>query len=333
MISAIFKFVFAGGIIYWLLQSNRLDFSLILKSLSSGYSAYIATSIYILIIFLATIRWKLILEVQANDSLPLKKILPINWIGLFFSTFLPGVVTGDVVKLLYVKDLNKDFTKTFLLTSVFIDRIIGLCGLLFVAGITSFFNYDSLSSLSLEVKTLIHFNFLLFIGSVCFVAGLVMPIKIQNSILNLCNKLPKVGDRIKKTLEQAWLLGKYKKTTFICLFLSMLCQFLSITSIWILTKPFYPAPVPLSLLLGVIPIALISIAIPISPAGAGVGPFIFEKLFNALGISNGASLFNLHFIVLIIVNLLGVIPYVLFGKKHSIDEAEEFDSETETVTN
>ena len=34
---------------------------------------------------------------------------------------------------------------------------------------------------------------------------------------------------------------------------------------------------------------------------------------------------NLHFLIIIFVNLIGVIPYIFFGKKHSIEEAEEFD--------
>ena len=54
---------------------------------------------------------------------------------------LPGVVTGDVVKLLYVKDMHKNFSKTYLLTSVFIDRIIGLCGLLFLTGFISILKF------------------------------------------------------------------------------------------------------------------------------------------------------------------------------------------------
>ncbi len=325
MISAIIKFIFAGGIIYWLLQSGRLDFSIVMKSLESGTSVYIASAFYLCAVLTSTFRWKKILEVKTKHTLNYKKILPINWIGLFFSTFLPGVVTGDVVKLLYIKDESHEFSKTFLLTSVFIDRIIGLCGLLFLAGVTSILNYNELTALSKEVTVLIHFNFMLFLGAITFIIGLLLPKNVQNVIYGLCLKVPKIGTKIKSTLEQAWLLGSYKKTTFLCLGLSIFVQFLGITSIWILTKPYYPAPISLSLLLGIIPIGLISIAIPISPSGAGVGHVVFEKLFSLLGVPNGASLFNLHFLIIIFVNLIGVIPYIFFGKKHSIEEAEEFD--------
>lgn len=325
MIFALLKFIFAGGIIYWLLQSGKLDLSIISNSLESGTSVYKAASIYLFVILISSFRWKKILEVKTELPLKYKKVLPINWIGLFFSTFLPGVVTGDVVKLLYIKDESKEFSKTFLLTSVFIDRIIGVCGLLFVAGVTSILNYQELVRLSDEVAVLIHFNFMLFVGAVCFIIGLCLPKNVQKLIYDLCLKIPKIGLKVKTTLEQAWLLGNYKKTTFLCLGISILVQFLGITSIWILTKPYYPAPISLSLLLGIIPTGLISIAIPISPSGAGVGHVVFEKLFSLLGVPNGASLFNLHFLIIIFVNLIGVIPYIFFGKKHLIEEAEEFD--------
>ena len=168
---------------------------------------------------------------------------------------------------------------------------------------------------------------MLFLGAIAFIVGLFLPIRFQNIIFKLCEKLPVIGSKIKTTLEQAWLFGKYKKTTFQCFTISVFVQFLGITSIWILTRPYYPEPIPLSLLLGIIPIGLISIAIPISPAGAGVGHVVFEKLFSLLGVPNGASLFNLHFLIMIFTNLIGVIPYVLFAKKHSIEEAEDFDEE------
>ncbi len=328
MISSILKFVFAGAIILWLFYSGKLDFSLFVKTFKSGNGPYFAILFYIFAVVLSSYRWKIILEAKTIDPLPFKKILPINWIGLFFSTFLPGVVTGDVVKLLYIKDLHKNFSKTYLLTSIFIDRIIGLCGLLFLTGFISIIKYEALTSLSPEIKTLVHFNFFLFAGSMGFIVGLFLPLEVKNFFYSLLIRVPKIGERLKSTLEQAWLIGQFKLATLKCLFISILAQLLGITAIWLLTKPFYPSPVSLDLILGVVPIGLITVAIPISPSGAGVGHLIFEKIFNLIGVPNGASLFNIHFLVLILVNLFGVIPYILFGKKHSIDEAEKFEEET-----
>ncbi len=325
MIGALLKFIFAGGIIYWLIQSDKLDFGLIKDSLKSGPELYIAFFIYSSVVLLTSYRWQSLLQIKASAQLKFKQVLPVTWIGLFFSTFLPGAVTGDVIKLVYIKDLDNSFSKTYLVTSVLVDRIIGLCGLLSLAGIFTIFNYQELSSLSKELQHIMNFNFLLFLGGLSFMLALFMPTKIQEFFLALSKKIPFIGTKLENTLSQAWLVGENKKVVLKVFLISLIVQFLNIFVIWLITKPFYPSDISLSLLFSIVPIGLISVAIPISPAGAGVGHFLFEKLFAMLGIPKGASLFNLHFLMLILVNLMGVIPFLL-KKKHSIKEAKDFEA-------
>ena len=53
------------------------------------------------------------------------------------------------------------------------------------------------------------------------------------------------------------------------------------------------------------------IAVPISPAGAGVGHVVFETLYREVGLSQGANLFNLYFLINFSINLVGIIPFLL----------------------
>jgi len=62
--------------------------------------------------------------------------------------------------------------------------------------------------------------------------------------------------------------------------------------------------------LAFIPIGLMTLALPVAPSGLGVGHAIFQKLFELSAITNGASLFNLYFVVCLVVNIFGVIPYL-----------------------
>ena len=55
-------------------------------------------------------------------------------------------------------------SKTFLLISTFLDRILGLIGMLTILGIVSLVNYQELISKSPAIEKMLHFNFLLFIG-------------------------------------------------------------------------------------------------------------------------------------------------------------------------
>lgn len=327
MLAALFKFSFAAAIIYWLIDSDKLDPALMNKLIGTGPNLYIGAIIMLTTAAATCYRWKILLEVKSDKKLPFFQVLPVHWIGLFFSTFLPGIVTGDVVKLLYIKDLDSKFSKTFLLTSVVVDRIFGLCGLLLLSGVISLIEYNQLLALSPKLKPFIHFNFLLFLGAFVFFMALFMPIKVQEKIIALVEKLPVIGKKFGNLFEQVWLFGKYKKTTMIALLISVFTQTLGVLAIWVLSNPFYGKEIPFELLFGFIPIGFIAVSIPISPSGAGVGHFIFDELFSLVGVQGGASLFNIYFIVLIGVNLIGAVPYLFTKKKHSIKEAEVFEED------
>jgi hypothetical protein len=61
----------------------------------------------------------------------------------------------------------------------------------------------------------------------------------------------------------------------------------------------------------VLPIGQIATALPISPAGLGVGHVAFKKLFTYFHHTNGATLFNNVWLIVVLTNLFGVIPFLL----------------------
>ncbi len=324
MLKLILKFGFAGALIYWLLKSDKLDFSLVQRSLSDPATWTICLGLIIFQGLIAALRWKKLLEVESNKKLPYFQLVKLNWIGLFFNSFLPGAVTGDLIKLVYAKDLDRDLSKTSLVTTAFLDRIFGLSGLLCLMGFFSLINYQEMTSLSPKLKTLIHFNLLLFSGALLFISTLFFPKKGQAIVLSLSESIPIIGSKLKKTFEKVWLIGSCKQTVFQALLYSLIIQFLSVFVFWLISSPFYGKEIPLSLLFTFIPAGLIAVAIPIAPAGLGVGHLAFDSLFRYAGIAGGASFFNLFFLCNISVNLMGLIPYLLTSKpkKLSLDEDE-----------
>lgn len=323
-LKTILKFSFAIGIIVYLIKSERLDFSLVSQSFQSGWGWLICGSILFTIDCLSSFRWRWILNANSKKNLPIKKVIGITYIGLFFNSFLPGAVTGDLIKLVYAKDLDNELSKTFLVTSVFIDRIFGLIGLLLVLSISSLVYYSELIALSSKMEKLIHFNLFLGVGAIGFIISLFSPKNIQNLLLTLCGKIPLLGSKIAKTLKQVWVIGSRKDIVAKSIFYSAVVQTLNIVAFYILTSPFYAQEIPVQYILTFIPIGFVAVAIPISPAGLGVGHVIFESLFNMVGIPNGASFFNIFFVIRICGNLLGIIPYLLSGRKHTLQETEEF---------
>lgn len=333
MIKILLKFLFAGGIIYYLVQNGSLDFSLVGKMTSNHLGTLIITfCLYITTVLLSSVRWKILLKIQSKKKLPILSIIRLTWIGAFFSSVLPGAVTGDLIKLVYAKDVDPDLNKTFLITTALMDRIIGLIGLLFLLGIFSIFNFTEITSLSPQMAKLVYLNFLLFIGVIAFFFTLFFPSKWQGKILELVNLIPIIGKHTRKTLEQVWIIGRSKKSVITCLIMSIIMQANMVFMIWFIARPFFDAPLSLYLAYTFVPLGLMAIAIPISPAGLGVGHAIFGSLFSYYGITGGASLFNLYFLVMITVNLMGLIPYLYSGKRHTINETNQFDDMPEPAT-
>ncbi len=323
IVKIILKFIFSGGIIYWLISTGKLDFTLAFKVLEHKISLVLCLVFLVIQAILASIRWRILLRRGTNAPLPHASILGMTWIGLFFSSILPGAVTGDLIKLVYARDLDKNISKTFLVMTVVMDRVLGLIGLLFLLGIFSLVHYSYLSKISSNLTHLINFNFLLFLGALLFLVSLFLHKKIQKKISSLVIKIPLIGQKLTKTFEQVWLIGESKTCVMNCLLLSFLSHSLNILAFYTISSPFYDIPLSLGHAFTFMPLGLMAIAVPISPAGLGVGHAVFNTLFSYYGVSNGASLFNLHFLAYVSINLFGIIPYLTMGKRHHLEEARE----------
>jgi len=319
------KFLFTGGILFWLYKKGDLDFSLILKSFEYKLNWVISLILLMIIVFITSYRWKLLLEIKAASKISIVSATRLTWLGLFFSAVLPGSVTGDLVKLVYAKDLDKKLTKTYLVMSALLDRIIGLSGLFVLLGIFSVIFYSQVTLISTAVTNLIHFNFLLFGGVIGFLCTLFLSKRYQEFLIFIVIKIPMIGIRIENILNQFWVLGEKKKIIFFCLFMSMISQTLNIIVFLVISAPFINTELSYLHAFTFIPIGFVTMAIPVAPGGLGVGNAAFSVLFSYYGVSNGASLFNLFFIVWLCINICGSLAYIFSGKKHKLKEAQEFE--------
>lgn len=323
MIKTLLKFLLAIGLIYWLVASGKLDFSLVKKSLTAGPQMWIGLLLLLVQIFICAYRYKLLLETKTKKPLRFFDILRLNYIGLFFSSVLPGAVTGDLIKLGYIKKLNPDFSKTFLITITLLDRIMGVTGLLFLAGTTSLVYYNEVTALSPKLGHVIFINLILFAGAAFFLGMLISPRKIQLNLLHLFRLIPFIGKKIESIFAQVFALRENRLDVLKSFGISVVAQFISISTFWIVASPFLDKPLPFQFAFTFIPIGLITTAIPLSPGGLGVGHVLFANLFLLAGISNGASLFNLYYLCALINNAVGVIPYLLISKDNIILENEK----------
>lgn len=309
-IKILIKFLFALGIIYWLVDSGKLDFGILLKTFN--HPLRLASTILLILvnIFIVTWRWKYILDFKSGSKLPFWKVAKYNWIGLFFNSVLPGSVTGDIVKAFYIKNLDSKMSNRFVFGSVLIDRFVGLFGLIFLLGIFTLFNYSGLTTFSGDLSYLINLNLFLFAGVILGFLSLFffkdVPEKIIDRLIHI-TILHKIGTK----LLSLWVgLCEIRSRLILLTALSAFVQAVAVFAFWLITAPFADSYFEFTHAFTFVPIGFVTIAIPIAPAGLGVGHMVFHKLFAFFEINNGASLFNIFFFLQLFANLIGIVPYI-----------------------
>src|SRR5512135_1017985 len=111
-----------------------------LRSMDLRY--FLASSLlYLLIVYLAALRWGLLLEERHTSG----KLFSLYLIGSFFNNILPGAVGGDTVKVYYLYKETRRGGTSF--GSVFLDRYIGLTGLLFIGLVSGLFAFRDLETI------------------------------------------------------------------------------------------------------------------------------------------------------------------------------------------
>jgi uncharacterized membrane protein YbhN (UPF0104 family) len=302
------KMAFAFGIIYWLVANGKLDPKLMVEVLKYPELLITAAILLIVQISLCAYRWSLMLKIKSPE-IPFEKVYRLQWIGQLFSAILPGGVTGDLIKIGHLAHDYKNISKTYLLFTIFLDRVIGLCALLCVSSVTGLIFFQELVELNSIFKEIILLNTLLFLGSLGFLSLFFLNTPQKNFILSIV-KL----EKLKKYLLSLWAIGQHRKKFLEMFGVSLIAHLCGIGAFIVINKNFLAPHVDFRLLFSVIPIGQTSAALPISPGGLGVGHIVFDRLFSFIHQAQGASLFNLSWMMIFCTNLLGLIPY-LFSKK------------------
>ena len=253
---------------------------------------------------------------NSKDTIPRLLSIKLTWVGLFFNTVLPGAITGDIIKFYYIKKEKPNMKQSYLFNSVLLDRIIGLAGLLILSSIFCIINYNELVKKSIMIEQVLHLSFLLTAIAIIGFTILVFSQEHKKFFLDLTLKVPFFHNKLFHFCEQLFQISACKKTLVYSLIISIVAHTANVLGFWVLTSPFFENHISLINIFAFTPLGLLTTALPIAPAGMGVGHAAFSYLFSFLNNSNGASLFNLFFLATISNNLLGVIPYLGIKKKN-----------------
>ncbi len=272
-ILTVVKIAFAAGIITWLVRSGHLDFKQLVSIFTPTFLllGYLITLVNICV---NNMRWFVLLRCQ-RFPVTYWSTLKLTFIGLFFNLVMPGGVGGDVVKGFYaVQDYPE--RKLAAAASIFIDRLIGFFSMVIVSLVALAVNYHLMDGRE-DLRMLAIGAFVLFLGF-----GLVLALSFsgrsKNVFESVFEKLPG-GGFLKRLHEVFYEYRAHSRTLLLTLFLSVVSQTVAVL-FFILVGEAMSAPIPWQAYFFIVPVGLIAMAAPISPAGIGVGQAAFLGLFT-----------------------------------------------------
>jgi uncharacterized membrane protein YbhN (UPF0104 family) len=151
----ILKTLVTLGMVYWLLR--MVDWPSLLPLLKPELFTWLIGSfaVFVLSELVIAWRWSKLLSV-AGVEVSLANVTRYVFISMFTSNFLPGTISGDVVKMVGLSRQKKD-QQPAVIASVIVDRLYNLAGMILMTPVAISLNWQIVPGIFREVdQTIIH---------------------------------------------------------------------------------------------------------------------------------------------------------------------------------
>lgn len=247
----------------------------------------VSTVLVGLALFLGVIRWRMVLEAQGLH-LPLGRATRISLVAQFFNSFLLGSTGGDLIKAYYAAR-ETHHKKTEAVTTVFVDRLVGLWAMLLFAGLMMLLNLRLLlSSRDLGVPALF---ILCMLGGLSVVLGLAFWGGVSKRFpraRHYLRRMPK-GPLLERSLDSCRHFGKQSHFLFRTVAISLLINALWVVQVIVLGNGLNLSMPSLALFV-IVPIVFCISALPITPNGLGVRENLFVLMLAVIAVPRTAAL-------------------------------------------
>ncbi len=261
--------------------------------------------VYISALLVTFVRWHRLVTAL---GLPfrLRDAIRLGFIGNVFNLVIPGAVGGDVIKAAFL--CREQEKKTQAVASMVIDRALGLLGLFVLAAI---FGAYAWSGATADVRKIVVVAWIL-VG--CGVLGLA--ILFTPSLYRPLMRLLPAGGKLARTFgELVAMASVYRQrlgVVFACLGLAVVGHGLFVLCFYLADRALFGSGVPpLVSHFVVVPLVLLSMAIPIPFGALGVSEQIAESLFREILDFSGGAVAMLAFrAVMYSAGLISVLVYL-----------------------
>ena len=299
------KILFGIAIVAWMAYSGKLNLAQVGKDLLAWPAMLAILALGYLQIGLTAWRWAILLSAQ-EITLPFGRVWGLTMIGMTFNVVIPGAVGGDLVKGYYIARAASG-RGSHAATTIVMDRVVGLIGLLLLGAVMVLLNLqDTLrtpATRSLGAVT---------VGGVAGGIVVLYAAVFAGGGLGKLQFLPRAVRHIFEALHE------YRRRADIipiALAMSVANQALTCAMYYLALRATGIAHMPLDQFFLVVPLGMVTNAIPISPAGVGVGQAAFFALFHivapqyASAAVDALTVFQVMFILLCLSGLYWYVSY------------------------
>jgi len=290
----------------------------------------LAILIFLPVPVLQSIRLVWMLGVQ-NVKLSYWNAFKLTYAGNFFNFALPGTVGGDLIKAYYITSFTHH--KTEAVTTVFLDRVVGLSGLMILASVTFFFAWNRI-----EWPPAYRHGMAVGLGAIwCGLAVgclFLFSRRLRHLIRapQIAEKLP-ARDQILRIGRATVAMRRHKTLVIMSLLNTLVLQLTVVVAAYVMSRALgmhghfslYFICVPIGFLIGAVPIT------PPQAFGVMEGAYLIFFSSNGLNPSSAAVAFALANRLTQLAWALPGVLVPLFGahvpNKAELEELEHFDPE------
>lgn len=237
---------------------------------------FLGISLFFLQILISSLRWKLFINLVTEVKL--FNAFKLTLIGSFFNHFIPGGVGGDIVKALELSK-NNNCSRAQALTSVLSDRVFGLFAMIsftFIFLLIEYIFYQEAYIIKFLILSgallLIILLFLLFLPGMLIKFSTHLSTKSSGLLIKL--------EKLVTTLHFTFITFKNFRIQVKSFFISLALQLLSVYFMFEVVRSLN-IPLPSFLIFfSLCCFSFVASAIPIFPAGIGVGQAAIYVLFS-----------------------------------------------------
>ena len=313
------KFALGAAALWALIHSGALEPRLVAEAFRNhpGLLAAALATYLTMVLAAAWARWYLLLRL-AGLKPAAGRVFSLFMIGLFFNSLIPGGTGGDLVKGYYLFREHKEGDKARALSTIAMDRFIGLYALLCVAMAMTAANVGLWrGSAALRANSLFYAAvFAIFTGAVAlfFSPWSGVFLKRRESGPHRRGRLP--GGRFFRSLAESLLVYRDRPWSLLLPLLLGISVDCGLILLYYFSARSLGIDLPLRVHGFVVPTLTMINGIPISPSGVGVGEAAGKVVYRNLGVtSGGGEVLVLVHLVILAVSLAGAPFYLLYRSR------------------